>query len=484
MEEGKALRPPPPALAEALESQNAGYAPSPARDAHLRALRAGAPAIVTGQQAGLFLGPLYTLYKAATAIRLSRSAGAVPVFWLQIEDHDLAEIAVASVALPRGGTLRLELPAPPEPVSVAHRALPGGITEILARLADALGTLPHAAPHLERLARHYRAGARYGTAFAGVLAELFSDEGLVLLNPRDPQLARLASPVHRRALTEWREIARALHASGATESVHVRDDSPLSFFHPDGPQGRRCRLRWEGDRFAEIGGPGAHTPDSLLAALEVEPLRFSTSALLRPILQDTWLPTAGYVGGPAEVAYFEQLGPLYDHFGLPRPKVIRRASLRLLEEDDRLRLDRAGLAPADVSLSDDDLLSRAPRSGGAGEAVTRRLLEAFDGAMAEVLPRLREAGERAERAAAKTRGTVARAVDKLGRNVDKASRLRDQSLVEDLRRLRERLCPDGVPQERLYGVSYYAARYGERAFIERVLAAAEPGDSGTRDLWL
>jgi bacillithiol biosynthesis cysteine-adding enzyme BshC len=483
LEEGKALRPPPRALSEALESQNARYAPSPARDAHLRALRAGAPAVVTGQQAGLFLGPLYTFYKAATAIRLARSMGAVPLFWLQTEDHDLAEIAKANVALPRGGALRLSLPAPPEPVSVEHRELPAEIADLLARLSDAIGELPCAAPHLERLARHYRPGAGFGAAFAGVLSELFAEEGLVLLGPRDPALARLAAPVHRRALSDWREIARALHASGAPESVHVRDDSPLSFFHPDGPEGRRCRLRWDGSRFVEIGGAGAYTLDGLLDALEADPLRFSTSALLRPILQDTWLAAAVYVGGPAEVAYFEQLGPLYDHFGLPRPAVARRASLRLLEEGDRLRLERAALAPEDVSLPDDDLLART-RRGGAGEDTARHLIEAFDRAMAEVAPALREAGERAERAAAKTRGTVARAVAKLGRNVDKAARLRDQTFAEDLRRLRERLHPDGVPQERFYGMSYFAARHGERAFTERVLAAADPGGPGARDLWL
>jgi bacillithiol biosynthesis cysteine-adding enzyme BshC len=485
LEEGKALKPPPPALAEALTSQNAGYAPSPARDEHLRALGAGAPAVVTGQQAGLLLGPLYTLYKAATAIRLARSKGVVPVFWLQTEDHDLAEIAVANVARPRGGALRLALPADPEPVSIAHRTLPDAISEILARLADALRGLPETGPHLERLARHYRPGAGFGAAFAGVLAELFSEEGLVLLDPRDPVLAPLAAPVHRRALLEWREIAAALHASGARESVHVRDDAPLSFFHPDGSEGRRCRLRWNGDRFAEIGGAGTHTLDELLAALAEDPLRFSTSALLRPILQDTWLDTAAYVGGPAEVEYFEQLGPLYDRFSLPRPDVVRRASLRLLEEDDRVRLERAALRPEEAGLPLDDVLSRcrAREEGTGGEAVATRLIGAIDRALEEVAPALRETGERAERAAAKTRGTVARAVEKLGRNVDKARRLRDRTFLEDLERLRERLFPGGVPQERFYGISYFAARYGERAFVERVLGAAEPG-GGTRDLWL
>jgi uncharacterized protein YllA (UPF0747 family) len=354
-------------------------------------------------------------------------------------------------------------------------------------MAECLSGMTQGPAHLERLARHYRPGAGWGEAFAGMLAGLFAEEGLVLLDPRDPKLAPLAAPVHRRALSCWREVADVLHASAAPETVHVRHDSPLSFFHPEGPAGPRCRLRardGSGDRFEEIGGSRTHALDSLLDLLEQEPLRFSTSALLRPILQDTWLPAATYVGGPAEARYFRQLGPLYDWFGLPRPEVLPRASFTVLEEGDRKRLARACIPFQEVSRPMEQLLERACGTSVAGERVAARLLEAFDRALAEVSPTLRAAGERGERAAEKTRGTVARAVEKLAENVDAAWRLRDRSLVEDVARLRERLFPGGIPQERTYGPSYYLARYGERAFLERVLDAAAPGDGRPRSLEL
>ena len=470
MEEGRVLT----SVARVLQEQNARYAGSPARNAHLEALRDGAPAIVTGQQTGLFLGPLFTLYKAATAVRLARARSAVPVFWLQTEDHDLEEIAATSVPRPQGGVLRLSLPVPSEPISIAHRQLPRGVADLQAPLAEALQGLPHAQTHLEMLGRHYRAGSGWSTAFAGVLAELFAEEGLVLLDPRDPALARLAVPVHRRALAEWRGVTDALRASGAPETVHVRDDSPLSFFHPEGPAGRRCRLRHREGRFEEIGGTGTHTLESLLAVLEEEPLRFSTSALLRPVLQDTLLPTAAYVGGPAEVRYFDQIRPLHAWFGLPRPEVVRRASFTLLEVGDRKRLARTCLLPDDLAQPVDELLARVCGPSPAGERLSTQLLQAFDGALSELAPTLREAGQRAERAAEKTRGTVARAVEKLSENVDAAWRLRDRALVEDVTRLQERLFPDGVPQERAFGPSDFLARYGERAFLERILEAG-PG---------
>jgi hypothetical protein len=132
----------------------------------------------------------------------------------------------------------------------------------------------------------------------------------------------------------------------------------------------------------------------------------------------------------------------------------------------------------------DGILARVRGPSTAGEEVARRLLEAFDGALGGLEPTLHEAGERARRAAEKTRGTVERAVTKLAENVDAAWRMRDHAAVDDVTRLKQRLFPQDVPQERFFGMSSFAARHGERALVERVLAAADPGHGGTRELEL
>ena len=491
-------RPLVPALVSALEAQNARYAKSSARDAHLRSLRSGAAAVCTGQQTGLFLGPLYTVYKAASTIRLARflaetwGTPVVPVFWLQTEDHDAAEISVCHVDRASAEPLTLEIAVEDNAVSVAHRVLPEAIASELSKLAEALARLPHGEEHLACLAAHYRPGAGWSEAFAGVLATLFAEEGLVLVDPRDPSLAQLAAPVHHRALTDARPIARALAeqacalaASGKRAPVHVREDAPLSFLHPNGPQGPRCRLTAADGGFVEVGTRRSHTIDELLDLLDSSPAAFSTSALLRPILQDTWLPTVAYVGGPGELAYFAQLPPLYAAFDIPMPIIVPRVHVRLVDETTRRALSRLGLTPAQACGPFEEALASA-QAGASGESggdrIAQDLVAGVDRLLADITPLVNEAGERGLKSLEKTRRSMARSAGKLGRSIDRARRLQDKGADDDVRRVQARLQPHGIPQERFFGLSSFAARYGQRAFIERVLAAAAPLSTGIEDL--
>lgn len=490
----RAARPLAPAVADVVAAQNARLAPSPARDAHLATLRAGAAAVVTGQQVGLFLGPLLTVYKAASAIRLARALGeetgtpVVPVFWLQTEDHDLPEIAACHLPRPDGMPRALALPADAARVPIAHRALPADVTACLGALAAELGHLPHAAPHLARLAGHYRPGRGWAEAFAGVLAELFAGEGLVIVDPRDARLAAAAAPVHRRALEHSESVAAALLERGAAltragfdPQVHVRAAAPLSFFQPDASDGPRYRLTPAADGFALVGADRTYSRGELLAVLAADPLRFSSSALLRPIVQDTLLPTVAYVGGPAEVAYFAQLAPLYPAFGLAMPLVVPRLRLRVVDQASARQLARLGLTPADAARPAADVLA-APDGGGPAEAFGA-VLPAFDDALDAAGAELRRLGPGVQRAAAKTRGTIAGALRALASRMTAARALADPAAVAAWQRVQQWLFPDGQPQERVYGLVTCAARFGERAFLDRVLEAADPAQTAVRDLY-
>jgi bacillithiol biosynthesis cysteine-adding enzyme BshC len=520
----RAVRPVLPEVHRALAAQNAALPPSTARDAHVAALGRGAAAVVTGQQVGLFLGPLYTIYKAASAVVLARALAAetgtpvVPVFWLQTEDHDLPEIA--SCGVPGAATCEM-ITAPVEAdnrISIAHRVLPAEIAGCLERLEAALGEGSLAQAHIERLRRHYRAGVPWAAAFAGVLAELFAPEGLVMIDPRDPALAEIAAPIHARALEQAEPIAAAMIArcgelerAGSQVPVHVRPGAPLSFFHPDGALGPRVRLEPVGpagagntgkasknDAFAEVGSGRVHERSALLAALREDPRRFSTSALLRPILQDALLPTVAYVGGPSEVAYFAQLGPLYRAFDRTPPLAVPRARFRITDARTRKLLARLELTPHDAELPEAELLARLrpprderherlERSGGGDAAeIAGKLLDPFFAAHDALAATLGDTGPQIARALARTRGSVERAVGKLAGKIERARLYADAERVDAVRRLRALLAPDGAPQERRLGLAGLAARLGDRFVIERVLAAIDrcerPFDGSLQEL--
>ncbi|WP_164000545.1 bacillithiol biosynthesis cysteine-adding enzyme BshC [Pyxidicoccus caerfyrddinensis] len=496
-----------PALLDVLVARNARLAPSPARERNLELLsRPGTVAVVTGQQMGLFLGPLFTLYKAAAAITAARALTeetgrpCVPVFWLQTEDHDLPEVDHCFIPRPTGGPLRLALDLPDAAASrvpIAHRHLGPSVTAALATLRAELGEEPHAHEHLAMLERAYRPEATLAEAFTEVLSHVFAEEGLVFLDPRDARLAPLAAPVHRRAILEAEAISTALAArvraltdAGFAEQVHIRPGSPLGFFSPDGVDGPRYRLDPSGpDTWSLVGHPAGHTVTTaeLLGWLEREPLRFTTSALLRPLLQDTWLPTAAYVGGPGEVAYFAQLAPLYAHAGLPMPLVVPRARFRVLDDRTRRWLGKLGLQPDEVGTPREELLTRLAARDATQPLESPEALEArLFGAFASELDRLNDpmlaVDSTLQDALQRTRGTVRVAVSRLTGRYARALARRDSVAAERVDRVRTYLTPNGEPQERVLAMPSFACRIGTRAFTKQVLDACVPFSGDLRDL--
>ena len=505
-----------PELAAVLRAQQAALPASSARAANLEALCAGHTAVVaTGQQVGLFLGPLYSFYKAASAVAVARALEAesgvrtVPLFWLQTEDHDFAEIAAATVAGADGAPLRLALhdEAPSEArASVAQRRLGPEVDDLLETLAEALHPSPAATETLALLRAHYRPGQPLAAAFAGLLGALFAEEGLLILDPRVAPIATLAAPIYRAAIDGAQAIERrleerrdALDAAGFDEQIPARPGCALVFFHRVSALGPRFRLARQppGGRAPDDGwalsGCDEIVPGELVAeALARDPLRFSTSALLRPIVQDTLLPTAAYVGGPAEVSYFAQLGPLYDHFQLAPPLIVPRARFRCLDAHSRRLLSELSLSPDDLARPRAELVARLPAArppgapdpaalaGRARDEIVPRVAELAD-AIAAALP----ADQNLARAAARTRATVKVALDRLTNRYARQLAERDGVALARLGRLEAALAPGGHPQERVYAWPWLAGRHGpaalKRAVFDR-LTLEGPFSAAVRDI--
>ncbi|RPI05965.1 MAG: bacillithiol biosynthesis cysteine-adding enzyme BshC, partial [Zetaproteobacteria bacterium] len=311
----------------------------------------GGLAVCTGQQTGLFGGPLFTLYKALTAVALaSRLEGAVrrpvvPVFWMASEDHDVAEADHVYLA-DRGGNpiqVRHAAWASPDGFMPANLRLGPAIDDTLKRLRDALPATEFADALHEALTRAYAPDRSLSEAFARWMTHLLGDTGLVLVDAADPGLKRLAAGVFRRELEEAPrtsaailDVSRSLRSAGYPAQIEARPDGVNCFLLQDG---RRALAR-DSAGFA-LRDTGEIVPAATLHRIAREtPERFSPNVALRPVVQDTLFPTLAYVAGPGELAYFAQLRPVYDLFGVPMPAVVPRATLSLVDPRSARLLER------------------------------------------------------------------------------------------------------------------------------------------------
>ncbi len=478
-----------PALVAEFERQNQALGSSRQRDTHLAQLsRSDLGVVVTGQQVGLFLGPAYSLYKAATTVVLARRITAqsglptVPVFWLQSEDHDAAEVQTANVLDEHDNMVgvRLEVSGT-ERSSMAARQLGNGVSAALAQLREQLSAGDHCDDTLRLLERCYTSQHSWVQAFAQALGELFANEGLLLLDPRTANVAELARPVHRRAIDDSAAIdaalergAAALTNGGEPVMVPPRPGCTLSFYHPAGPAGPRHRLTRHSNSF-EIPTMGKRlTHAELVAELQRAPLHFSTSALLRVVLQNTLLPTLAQVAGPGEARYLKQLPPLYNLFGVTPAAVVPRARFVVTSNRCRRRLDALGISA--TALNDEHALLHALAQGDAGpkgDEVVARLMQAIDPILNDLAPDLVAIDPALDKAALRTRRHVLRGVAGLGKRIDSARAQKDSTRVARVRYLTRRLLPGGAPQERVLAFPHFAARFGVAALKSSMFNAIE-----------
>jgi bacillithiol biosynthesis cysteine-adding enzyme BshC len=348
------------ALVDILREQNARFAPDGRLDAkaerNLERLATGAVSIVTGQQVGLFSGPALTLYKALSAIRCAeettrRGIDAVPIFWIATEDHDLAEVNETHWNT-RNGLSHYKLPSAPSDAGkpVGQISLGEEIESLVQTAAQTLDG-PAGAGIGAALRESYASRETYGSAFGRLLGRVLAGRGILLIDPLDARLDALAAPVYRKAIEtagELREslLARshALEEAGYHAQVKVTRESTLLFYSVEG---RREPLRSTKDgRFS--AGSASFSKSELLTTIEKTPGAFTPSALLRPVVQDTILPTAAGIGGPAEIAYLAQSNVLYKKLLGRMPAILPRASFSLVEAPIARFLDQYGLDIRDV----------------------------------------------------------------------------------------------------------------------------------------
>jgi bacillithiol biosynthesis cysteine-adding enzyme BshC len=491
-------RPEIPAHWPELVGLLAGQNPSTAAAAALDTLRGGTGVVVTGQQVGLFGGPLFTPFKAATALARAREATAAgrphtAIFWLATEDHDLAEIN--HVVFPARRELRtLTYTAEPEAARpVGGMVLDDSITTLVEQAGELLG----ASEAMDALAAAYKPGRTLAQAFAEFYTRVFAAQGLLTLDASGREAHRMGAPVLRAAIERADELHAALlernkelETAGYHTQVAVALQSSLLFLI-DERTGARLALKRlapsaeEPNGLWQAGRQNYSTAD-LVGILDAEPERISPSALLRPVFQDYLLSSSAIVCGPAEIAYFAQSAVLYERILGRLTPVLPRFSATLIEPKIGEMLKKHGLtlervfAENSASLAQLLAAKALPEEGRQKLAGAGTALETELAALLEWMHSLDAGlGSSAETAAGKIRYQMSRL-----RHLAADFQLqREAALTRQAEAVSQALYPGGVLQERLHGAAYYFARYGF-GLAEELTAQAAKCCPGHAEMWL
>lgn len=445
------------ALVSELHAQNG---PSASLE---RLAQPGTVVVVTGQQVGLFSGPAYTIYKALTAARLaseltSRGIPAVPVFWLATEDHDFAEVNHAWVFDAAHQPVKLEIDSARESNQPVGEIRLAGVP--IEALRVALREFPFGVEAADRVAMAYLPGRTLGEAFGTLLRDLLGAYDILQIDPMAPGVRELAAPVIRKALAQAPELKRLvmerngqLSAAGYHAQVHVEDETSFFFLLHNG---RRVALRKQNGNY--VSPEGRFTPEELMERAT----HISPNALLRPVVQDSMLPTVAYIGGPAELAYLAQAEVLYRALLGRMPVAVHRSGFTVLDRRSRKLLDRYGLCIPDFFHGEVALRERVARAlvppGLAN--VLEETHNAVGGSVQRLEGELARFDPTLDTAVRRSYNKIAYQLAKIERKVGREMLARDARATHNAACLNGLIYPEKHLQERFYSIIPFLAKHG------------------------
>jgi bacillithiol biosynthesis cysteine-adding enzyme BshC len=477
------------AVADALVDQNRQAGAGELTFANIERLRQkDSVVVITGQQAGLFTGPLYTIFKALTAIKLAehlraQGVNTIPMFWIAAEDHDFEEVNHTRLVNREGQLVTITYAgcSPKEGKPVGHVKLNEKISTNIDELIAALPESEFMPRLIADLRDSYQAGANFAEAFGKMMIKLFGKFGVVLINPLDDRLKAVAGEIYARAMSSAPEFAArlvkasaALEASGYHAQVYTNADAVPLFMLDEGR--RTAMVRRDDGRFYLKNGEKSFGSDELLDSVRRCPACFSPNVTLRPIVQDFLLPTVAYIGGPAEIAYFAQLRPNYGLLNRVDPVALPRASFTLVEKRHAKTMSKHNIKFTDLFAGFEEVMKTVvERSLDQNTATVfdetekdfEQQLEKLRASLVAVDPTLADAlkGGR-EKILYQLHNLRTRFVHNRSK--------RDETTKQQIERLFAVLYPNKNLQEREINIAYFLARYGYE-LIDRIYDEVDVG---------
>jgi len=455
-------------------------------------------AVVSGQQAGLFTGPLYTIYKALSAVKLAgclqqRNTKAVPVFWIAAEDHDFAEVAKAELI---GRDCQLKSVAVSEALHregqpVGHVKLDESIGTVIDELFELLPASEFAADMKALVKNAWQPGRGYVESFATMMTALLGRYGLIFLDPLDPALKQLAAPLYSEAARRAPEIAAALEQRSAeleragyhAQVLATANSFPL-FLH-DEEDRRHAVVRIENGKYRTKASEQAYTAEELATLAQEQPERFSPNVTLRAVVQDYLLPTIAYYGGAAEIAYFAQTAEVYRLLDRPATPILPRSSLTMIEHHTGRLLGRYDLTLADFFEGLDPVIKRVVEEHLAADSA--KLFADAEQNVNHELDRLRQELQSIDPTLANALETGRKKInyqlDGLKQRFVRAQMTRDEAAHRQLQRAFDQLYPNKDLQERHINITSLLARHGTYV-IEWIFNAINLGSNEHQIVYL
>ncbi len=435
--------------------------------------------IITGQQVGLFGGPLFVLYKALTAIKLAEKLGRrcqngfVSVFWLASDDSDFAEVNHCNFLDRTGQLQRCELALQHDQKKpMAETKLSAAIEQIFATFPDYFHDTEFKNIVLEALRNAYSSQDSLSTAFARWLMFCLKEFGIVLIDPADVAIRRLVKNIYRQEIESNSASTQAVMAaserlqeSGFHNQIHIRDGR-FNFFYQTGG---RTSLELRDGRISAGDDRVSFSHAEILAELEAHPEKFSPNVVLRALIQDSMFPTVAYVAGPAEVAYFAQLRGVYEAFQIPMPVIYPRKSATLVEPAiDRL-LEKYRQTVADLWQPAGNLVTKITRASLTEEFFTtiEKLQKEIPGKLLTLESQLAAIDPTLIKMLQVSAGKISNSIENLEKKAVQAARRKETQISDQVGRMAQAIYPSNTVQERTLSFVPFLIKYGPE-FIEKI----------------
>ena len=431
-------------------------------------------AIVTGQQVSLFGGPLYTIYKTITAIKLARQLkekysdyNFVPIFWMEVDDHDFDEVAAVNIfdkanqhkTLVYNDGLDEEV----NRGSVGHIKFNAGIEKTLSDLEDSLRDNEFKDEILVLLKDCYSEGKTFKEAFKELFIKLFDEFGLIIFNPQDSAVKNILLPVFEKEINNFNThtTTNVLKSAELEEVYHAQVKvKPVNLFFADGSGRHLIEPVEDGFRFK--GKRKRLNKEELLNLLYFDPAAFSPNVLLRPICQDFLLPTAAYVGGSSEISYFAQVIPNYKFFDVVSPIIFPRSSGTIIESHLLSILEKYSLSLTDFYIDENILIEKAVK-----KVSDFNFDDLFNKSEAEIKSTLNKLKENLltvdsalEQPIEKSISRIEQTLNTLKDKSKNAEERKHKTLIQQLQKVRNAVYPNNNLQEREISFFAFANKYG------------------------